>query len=362
MTPERFLEELVRIPSLSGEEQAASEFAVAHMLALGYREAYVDAAGSAVGKWGRADSSKRIVLLGHIDTVPGVILVRVEDGVLHGRGSVDAKGPLATFISAVATLPPDLDAEIIVVGATEEEAASSKGARQALMDLSEPDFCIVGEPSGTSGVTLGYKGRLLVEIEVSRPMTHTAHAHVSVGEAAFAVHQAVLARVDQANVDKAGIFDRLDYSLRAIRTDSDGLTDRASMTLGFRLGPAFEPASLAHEIEEAARASLEPGFELGFETRGHELPVKRDRRNPLVAAFFAAIRASSLEPKTVVKTGTADMNVLSEKWSCPMVAYGPGDSALDHTPEERLELAEYRTAIEVLSQVLRRLTTGSLAT
>lgn len=329
---------------------------VAHMKAVGFCEAYVDAAGSAVGKWGSADSSKRIVLLGHIDTVPGVIPVRVEDGVLHGRGSVDAKGPLATFVSAVATLPRDLGAEIIVVGATEEEAASSKGARQALIDIEEPDFCVIGEPSGTNGVTLGYKGRLLVDVELARPMTHTAHAHTSVSEAAFAVHSAVAEFVTTMNAEKEGIFERLDYSLRGVNTTSDGMIDRAQMTLGFRLGPAFEPDSLATQVQLVAAAALEPAFSFEFLPRGHEIPVKRDRRNPLVAAFFSAVRAEGLEPKTVVKTGTADMNVLSEKWSCPMVAYGPGDSALDHTPQERLELKEYKVAIRVLESVLRRLT------
>lgn len=356
MTPEAFLEELVRISSVSGEERKASDFAVAHMRALGFREAYVDAAGSAVGKWGSPNAARRIVLLGHIDTVPGNIPVKVESGILYGRGSVDAKGPLATFIYAAAQLPTEVDAEIVVVGATEEEAATSKGARQALQDLPEPDFCVVGEPSSTSGVTLGYKGRLLVELLVSRPMTHTAHAHVSVSEAAFLVHQAVSALVAEKNEGKAGIFETLDYSLRAVNTTSDGLTDQAAMTLGFRLGPSFAPEPLSTEVEAAARGVLAAEFTLGFHPRGNEQPVKRDRRNPLVAAFFAAIRQAGREPKTVVKTGTADMNVLSEQWSCPMVAFGPGDSSLDHTPEERLDLAEYREAIAILASVLRRLT------
>ncbi len=345
----------MRIPSVSGHEAAASEFAVAHMRAVGFREAFVDPAGSAVGKWGCPNVSRRVVLLGHIDTVPGDIPVRVDGRVLHGRGSVDAKGPLAAFISATATLPVDVDTEIIVVGATEEEAATSKGARQVLQDFDEPDFCIIGEPSGTVGVTLGYKGRLLMEVNISRPMTHTAHAHVSVGEAAFLVHSKVVELVEQLNEERSGIFERLDYSLRSVNTSSDGLKDQASMTLGFRLGPGFDPKVLGATIERCISGILDPEFSASVESRGHEFPVKRDRRNPLVAAFFAAIREVGLEAKTVVKTGTADMNVVNEKWTCPMVAYGPGDSALDHTPEERLDLGEYLKAIDVLARVLSRL-------
>src|SRR5689334_9175807 len=94
-----FLTEFLRIPSLSREEGAAAAFLVEQMDRLGMR-ARVDGAGNAVG--GIGESGPLIVLLGHIDTVPGEIAVRVEDGKLYGRGSVDAKGPFATFVCAAA--------------------------------------------------------------------------------------------------------------------------------------------------------------------------------------------------------------------------------------------------------------------
>ncbi len=332
LSPEAFLEELVRIRSVSGEEGEASEFAVAQMKLLGYSEAYVDQAGSAVGIWGRKGGSPRIKLLGHIDTVPGYIPVRVEDYILYGRGSVDAKGSLATFIHAAASLPKDTQAEIVVIGATEEEAATSKGARQVLFDWSEPDFCIIGEPSGTNGVTLGYKGRLLMDILVSRPGTHTAHAHQSVGEGAIAIFASLQSLVNRLNEGKEGIFDRLDCSLRSFNTISDGIGDVAQMTLGFRLGPSDVGSQLESELRTAAISTvLEDGFSVEIFFRGQESAIRRDRRNPLVSALFASIRSAGMEPKTLVKTGTADMNVVGACWSCPICAYGPGDSALDHT-------------------------------
>ena len=65
------------------------------MQALGSDEAHVDEVGNAVGV--RGSGAREVLLLGHIDTVPGVIPVRVADGVLHGRGTVDAKGPFAAL-------------------------------------------------------------------------------------------------------------------------------------------------------------------------------------------------------------------------------------------------------------------------
>lgn len=162
------LRELVSIRSLSRHEHDATAWLAAAMRGAGYERAFVDEAGNAVGEMGDVRAARTFVLLGHIDTVPGDIRVRYETtpegDVLYGRGSVDAKGPLATFVSAVARLGPafarQAGVRLVVVGAVEEEAASSKGARfiAARFDGGNepiPDACVIGEPSSWRRVTLG---------------------------------------------------------------------------------------------------------------------------------------------------------------------------------------------------------------
>src|SRR5919202_3998180 len=78
---------LVEIPSVSGDERGAVDYLVAAMQRLGM-QAHVDETGNAVGSVGKG--RPEIVLIGHIDTVPGNIPVRIEDGKLYGRGAVDA--------------------------------------------------------------------------------------------------------------------------------------------------------------------------------------------------------------------------------------------------------------------------------
>ena len=78
----KLIEELVAIESFSGNEATASKFLVGQFERLGYDKAFVDSAGNAVGIRGRDGSEITIILLGHIDTVPGEIPVRVEDGIL----------------------------------------------------------------------------------------------------------------------------------------------------------------------------------------------------------------------------------------------------------------------------------------
>jgi len=71
--------------------------------------------------------------------------------------------------------------------------------------------------------------------------------------------------------------------------------------------------------------------------------------------FRGAIRAEGGTPAFVMKTGTSDMNLAGPAWACPILAYGPGDSALDHTPDEHIDLDEYRRSIRILTRVLNAL-------
>ncbi len=72
-------------------------------------------------------------------------------------------------------------------------------------------------------------------------------------------------------------------------------------------------------------------------------------------AFLSGIRSTGGEPKFVYKTGTADLNIVAPVWKCPAVVYGPGDSSLDHTPNEHISLEDYAKAVQVLSEVLGKL-------
>ncbi len=350
---------LVSIPSLSGREGPASEFLAGWMNSHGFA-ASVDASGSAVGILAGAEPPagepwRDIVLLGHIDTVPGEIPVRIEDGTLWGRGSVDAKGSLATFAAATAGMDVPPGVRVVVVGATEEEAASSRGARLCAQTF-RPRACIIGEPSGAGAVTIGYKGRLIARAMISTPSSHSAGPEPTAGELACEGWNTVrtLAEVIETTGDVAGsagaptargVFDRVQARLRSINTRSDGLHDLAEMQLGFRLPPGIHPRDLEAKIREAL-----PHAQLAFD--GHEIAYCGDARSWLVGAFNEALRARGLRPRLLKKTGTSDMNVVAASWDCPIVAYGPGDSSLDHTPGERLELSEYLAAISTLREAL----------
>jgi LysW-gamma-L-lysine carboxypeptidase len=141
----RLLRELVEIASESGAEGPVARHLVTWMDKLGY-EARLDEVGNAIGEIGDP-AGPVIVLLGHMDTVPGDVPVRIEGSRLYGRGSVDAKGPLATMVCAGARVGPTLPARLVVIGAVDEER-DSIGARH-VADRYRPAAVVVGEPSGS---------------------------------------------------------------------------------------------------------------------------------------------------------------------------------------------------------------------
>lgn len=349
-----FFKSILEVYSPSEQERAVAELIVARMKELGYREAYVDEAGNAVGEIGATagEAKKTIVLLGHIDTVAGFIPVRIEpDGdTIYGRGSVDAKGPFASFVLGAAALleQPELlkDKRIVVIGAVEEEAPTSKGARYA-QHYYRPDFCIIGEPSNWDRVTIGYKGTLQIRYELVRELKHTAADGPSAFEEGVEFWNELKNYSRAFNVEKK-ISETLQAALREINSRSDGFHDTITLRVGLRIPYGFPLTEFKDQLQAWAGDGR-------LEIFGEELPIRTDKNNALVRAFFASIREEDGQPRPVFKTGSSDMNVLGPVWNCPIVAYGPGDSSLDHTPHEHASLAELERGIRVINRVLTKL-------
>lgn len=340
------LMDLVSIPSLSGQEASAVAWLVERMDEYGF-QARIDDAGNAVGSLG--DGPHEIMLLGHIDTVPGDIPVRIEDGVLFGRGAVDAKGPLATFVAGVLAADVPDDVKLTVVGAVGEESYGSPGATWLRDHHPAPKAVIIGEPSSWDGIVLGYKGSISLSARYACELTHSAGPEATAAETVMGFWTVVLHWLREVNGDTEPGFYSLDGVLQKLDSGSDGLTEWAAIGASFRLPPAIASAEVRDEIDCIAG---EFGVEVDWAFNAEA--YRCERRSPLVAAFNAALREHGVKPRLKVKTGTSDMNIVGPTWGCPMLAYGPGDSSFDHTPDEQIELAEVTRAVDVLAGALGR--------
>jgi LysW-gamma-L-lysine carboxypeptidase len=344
---------LVSQYSPSGQERGAVEWLAARMKSLGYNDALLDGAGNAVGIMG--NGPKQIVLLGHIDTVPGEINVHLTPDpsptgrgeILYGRGSADAKGPLACFVDAVAQVGAVDGWQFVVIGAVEEER-DSEGAR-FVVDQYKPDFAIIGEPNRWDRIALGYKGSAWADITVKREQMHTASGEETSAEAAVEAWLKIKAYVESFNTDKQKAFDKLLLTLRGMNSESNDFEQWARLRVGVRLPRSVSPNDWYKKLNEISDGAI-------VEPTGFAVPAWECEKNtPLVRAFLNGIRSQGGEPRFVYKTGTADLNIAAPVWKCPALVYGPGDSTLDHTPNEHIELEEYSKAVGVLSGALKKL-------
>ncbi|MBN2084199.1 MAG: [LysW]-lysine hydrolase [Anaerolineales bacterium] len=337
---------LVERYSPTGQEGEAVAWLVAHMRSLGFTSADADEAGNAVGRIG--DGPNQIVLLGHIDTVPGRIDVRMEGGVLHGRGSVDAKGPLAAFVDAAARSGAIPGWEVVVIGAVDEEGDSA-GARHAAGRY-HPRYALIGEPSGWDRITLGYRGITRFRFRARHTIGHTAAGQESACETAVGFWNRLVATAVRENGGAERKFAQITPVLEKMSTSGDGFTETAEMGGHLRLPQSIPP----EQAERFMREATEGAGELRIE--GMPVPAYRVEKNtPVVGALLAAIRAQGGNPSFSLKLGTSDINVVGPEWNCPMAVYGPGDSTLDHTPEERIDLGEFERSVTALESVLKRL-------
>ncbi|PSQ64543.1 MAG: acetyl-lysine deacetylase [Halobacteriales archaeon SW_9_67_24] len=342
------LVDLVETPSPTGEEGACAERLVEFFENHG-REAFLDEAGNV-----RAPADDSVLLTSHIDTVPGDIPVRVESGdgerkgseVLWGRGGVDAAGSLVGMaVAAVRT-------GTSFAGVVGEEVDSS-GARHLVKTRDAPETVVNGEPSGWNGITLGYRGLLAGTYVATSESGHTSRPENNAIEDAIDWWERARAAVADDRDEWTPVFERVTPKPIEVHggTSDDGLSVEATMDVQFRVPPNLT----VEEVREAADGELDGGTVRWYD---EVPPVMTTSRNPVARAFRGAIRRAGGEPRLLRKTGTSDMNIY-RAWNCPMATYGPGDSDLDHAPDERLSLDEFDRATRVLEAVAERLGGGS---
>lgn len=411
----RLLFDMVATPSVSRDEAGFAARFAERLAELGLRTR-IDAAGNLIAECGTQTATPHVALVGHIDTVPGSPRVHDDGTRIWGRGSVDAKAPFAAFVAAAVRYQAAAERgdvaplAISIVGCVEEEVPSSKGAHFLVehgLDFDGapivPDFLIVGEPSGSDGITLGYKGHIAARLTLIKATCHGAHDEASAGELAVAMWTHVAAQAQVANpptastlpesaspkspwdagapVEGKPVKDRLGASapteaphsnqqrpmferwiprLNSIATHTDGAKERAELHLSLRIPPGPTTTDAFAWLERVARQALQESnagqATLTFERDSAGLPAwSGPRTTPLTRALSRAILEQGARPNFKVKSGTADLNLLAPLWGCPAVAYGPGDAALDHRPDEHIEHQEFLRGVRVLEAALAEL-------
>ncbi|UCE15242.1 MAG: M20/M25/M40 family metallo-hydrolase [Candidatus Bathyarchaeota archaeon] len=351
------LTRMLEIYSPSGEEEELSVFLAPEMERLGFH-VWTDDVGNVIGETGRG---KPIILLcGHMDTVHGRIPIRVENNQLYGRGAVDAKTSLAAMIIASSTFIKRLPGKILVVGVVDEEG-EGKGIKHFLESGISPDYAIFGEPSGVENITIGYKGRLHLKITCETQAGHSAAPWLFENAVEKAIE--IWKVIQELHFPQEKLESRF-YSITSCLTKIRGgkeastVPSKCHLYMDLRIPPPLTSRQVFEEVSKRVMQYQAANLGVSVRVKIEDLiePFEVDSSSLLVRALSWAIRkVRSSSPRLLRKTGTGDMNVLGNALKAPVVTYGPGDSHLDHTPNEHIGIQEYLDSVQVYREAVMKL-------
>ena len=351
------LERALKLYTPSLREKSLADFLATVCEDLGFRDIHTDDVGNIIATKG--SGSPKIMLCGHMDTVPGRIRVRKEDDYIFGRGSSDAKGPLIAMLFAAASVEEN-NGTVTFVGAVDEEG-NATGIKSLTSDKLDVDYAIFGEPSGTKQITIGYKGRIAINLKIS--VGDSAHASApwlaknAIEESSLFVNE-IKAKLESGQENKTkGMM--LTATITEIKGGlSHNVTPReCDSTLDIRIPVGTSCKSVEEKISEVVKEiSKKQQVEAFYSIIDETEPFEAEHNSPLVRALTLGILdVEKNRPTLIRKTGTGDMNVIGNKLSIPVVTYGPGDPHAAHTIDEKISIDEYLRGIEVLKRTIQHL-------
>lgn len=342
---------LVDVPSVSGEERDLADAVEAALRAQAPHLEIVRDGDAVLARTGLGLPT-RVVLAGHLDTVPvnrNLPLRRSGSGpteVLHGLGTVDMKGGVAVFLSLAATVrEPRHDVTYVFYDCEEVEAARNGLGRieRTLPEWLRGDLAVVGEPTNAV-IEAGCQGTIRVEIRCTGKRAHTARAWMGVN----AIHALgePLRRLE-AYEPRVVDIDGLTYreGLQAVRISGgvagNVVPDEAVLAVNHRFAPDRSP--------EQAEKHLRGVFD------GYDVTVVDISAGALpglsAPAAVELVEAAGGTP--VAKLGWTDVARFAAL-GMPAVNFGPGDPTIAHTADEHVAAGDITRVAEVLRAFLAR--------
>lgn len=344
---------LCDVPSVSGQETALADLVEAALRGLPHLEVLRD--GDAVVARTDLGRSERVVVAGHLDTVPVAdnlptrLAGEGATAELWGRGTVDMKGGVAVQLACAATVTEPVR-DVTWVFYDHEEVASELNGLGRLVrhhpGWLRADMAVLCEP--TSGaIEGGCNGTLRVEVTIPGRAAHSARAWRGVN----AVHAAAplltaLGAYAPREVEVDGLLYR--ESLGAVLIHGGVATnvvpDRCVVTLNYRFAPDRSPDEAVAHVRALVDGLGVPGAEVAVTDLAPGARPGLD--HPAAAAFAATVQRLTGRPPAA-KVGWTDVARFAEL-GVPAVNFGPGDPSLAHADDERCPVADLTTCLDAL--------------
>jgi len=373
-----FLQDLVRIPSLSTHEEALAIRLSQEMEQIGFDRVWRDRIGNVIGHIG-SGRGPVLILNGHMDTVDVGEVERwrhppyagvVEDGILYGRGACDMKSGLAAMVYSVKALLAagiKLAGDLYAVGVVQEEPCEGLAMRVLMEEEGiRPDFVVLGEPSNLQA-RVGHRGRVELQVQV-----HGKAAHASTPELGDnAIYKAarlifglelLTPRLGTDPFLGAGSLAVTEIGSRAASRNAipDCCTlyvDRR-LTLGETEGRALAEIQSIINTEEIDaevqvaeyRATSYTGYECRTKATFPAWVMPED--SPLVQALVRSVKETlGYRPRLGRWGFSTDGAYTAGVANIPTVGFGPGEERYAHTIEDQVRLNDVVSAARVYARL-----------
>ena len=352
-----FLHAVLNTYSPSGSERELANLLHKRLASHGFKTR-IDSVGNVMGEIG--NDGPYILLCGHMDTVPGEIPVRHEGDFLYGRGAVDAKSALAALYAGAALAKERCKRPFKVkLACVVQEETSSIGMETLMREGEKYDLAVFGEPSGATNIVIGYKGSVHTQVTCKTNGGHSASPWVSKNSFEEIFFFWDKFRTSILQNDSESKFDSITGCVTNAKAgDADNtIPCQATIDIDIRIPPTIRSAELANKINDFTKQYQKSRAEVQLEAavKSQTEAYLGEENSLAVRAFRSAIKKNGNKPVFLVKkTGTSDMNLLAQKQKIPMIAYGPGDSRLDHTLDERISIPEYLSSIEIIANAIEK--------
>lgn len=351
------LEKTLRLYTPSLSEKALAEFLSDKCDDLGFENIRIDDVGNLIATKG--SGSPKVLLCGHMDTVPGKIKVRNENGFIYGRGASDAKAPLMAMLLAAASLQNNNGT--VVFAAVVDEEGNATGIKSLVKQKPEIDYAIFGEPSGIRNITIAYKGRIAINLKVN--VGNSAHASApwlakNAIEESY-VFTSAIKNALEANQNNKPKSMMLTAALTEIKggTSHNVTALECDAIMDIRIPVDMNCKTVGERIATTVQElSKKQGVSAFYSVLDETEPFEAPHNSPLVRALTLGVMdIEKSRPQLIRKTGTGDMNIIGNSLNIPVVTYGPGDPHASHTIDEHVSTDEYLRSIEVFKRMMYHL-------
>ncbi len=363
-----FLKECIKLYSPSENEESYSKFLADFMKNYGF-EVVFDTIGNFVAKKG--SGHPLLLLASHLDTIPGELPVIEKEGKIYGRGAIDCKSSLAAMVYSICKydFSSIVSGTIAFAGIVREES-SLDGIKEFLRSDLMPDFAIFGEPTTTSQICIGYKGRLCLSYEISSNPGHMASSwtHVNAIEVALDIWNEIK-YISQNLCSQEPKNPQNNYYFKVIPNIgiisggdlANVVPSNCKMQIDIRFPPSVNSKHLLDRIRESEFKITQkfkeicPEFCLkedvlsqieGYEVKGDDLMTG--------ALRWAIFKVRKEKAVMVKKTGTTFTNIIGTHYNIPTITYGPGNPKLEHTENEFIEIDEFKETLKIYKKFIEK--------